>query len=549
MRGRGAGVASPMRDVEPDDRWIEVWERLAASAVDLGHGQGRAPLMGHLRTVEILRFLGAAAGEETSLMHLLGCAPCRARTAELAALDETPEEGSVPLALAKDDTARGQALTRVWEGIRKVQEWRATEGERDAAQADSLYDALISLPPKEREQAVNDELRFHSPGLARLLIAAGDQVRVSELARAATLAELALSIADHLELPWLAERSALRSSAWCLLGEARWRSGKEAETAFRQAQRQLEAEPLDAHARAVFCLRLALLRQEAERTDEALALLERAASLFEHLEDGLGLGETLAAVGRLRLDEGDAEGARTAFRRGLAALGPMAPIELVLDIRHGLALVEAELGRVAQANRVIEASRELYALLPAELDRLRAEAREAEIAELCGRNREAERIRRDAIERFREAGASYDALLVALDLARAYVEEERPSELDRLRAEIVPLAGSPAIPPRARAAFTLAFRIAARVGALAHVAGFLARCRYSPELPFPACSPTMIVLGWNHLSSESRLEVCQECGVAPEIAELSAEEIEPAVREQISWIYQCLTSVEITFEK
>ena len=504
----------------------------------------------HLKTEEILELLASEPEAERKLLHLLGCAPCRQRAAELAALDDTSEEHRQEPPHSEGAGLAAGGFGLLWARLGEVETRATAEVERDRAGAGALHGELMSLPVDQREQAIQDEPRLHSLGLARLLIAQGEEAAAADPPRAEALARLALAIGE-----WLGARrfgasavAEARADAWCLLGDARRRSGKDPELAFRAAARQLAAAPLESRARARLCYGLALLRRDQERTDEALALLARAVELCEQSDDRAGLGVARTAEGWLRLDEGDAEGALISFDLGLDAIGPAGHLAALLDVQHGLAVAAAELGRPAAAERAVAATRELADLLPSERERVLALAREAEVAEASGRDRQSERLRIEAIAQLRTIGAPYDAVLVALELARAYLHEERPDDVERLRAELAPLFTTEEINSHARLAIASAFA-ARRAGTFARVADFVARSRHNPELVFRPYREAIAMLTWDLLGTDLRREVCRETGVAPEVAERSAAEITVSLQETISSIYHELTGVEILFQE
>jgi len=504
----------------------------------------------HLATEEILQLLASEPEAEAKLLHLLGCPRCRQRAAELAALDDTREEPAQALALPVDAALAAGRFGSLWARIGEVETRAAAEVERDRGEAGALHGELMSLPADQREQAIRDEPRLHSLALARRLTAEGEEAAAADPPRAEALAQLAIAIGE-----WLAARrfgdsavAAARAEAWCLLGVARRRSGKDPELAFRAAARHLADRPLESRARARLCQGLALLRRDQERTDEALALLARAAELCEQSDDLPGFGAALSAEGWLRLDEGDAEGARIAFDRGLDALGAAGNLSALLDVQHGLAMANAELGQAIDARQAVAAGRELADLLPSERERVLALVREAEVAEACGRDRQAERIRAEAVARLRAIGAPYDAILVALELARAYREAERLEDVERLRSELAPLFTAKEIHPHARIAIASAFA-ARRAGTFSRAADFVARSRHNPELAFRSCREAIAVLTWDLLDTDLRREVCRETGVAPEVGELSSAAIEVSLQETITSIYRELTGVEILFQE
>jgi len=71
----------------------------------------------------------------------------------------------------------------------EVEAQAAAEVERDRASAGALRDELLSLPADRREQAIQDESRLHSLGLARLLVAEGEEAVPADPPHAEALAQ------------------------------------------------------------------------------------------------------------------------------------------------------------------------------------------------------------------------------------------------------------------------------------------------------------------------------------------------------------------------
>jgi tetratricopeptide (TPR) repeat protein len=131
--------------------------------------------------------------------------------------------------------------------------------------------------------------------------------------RATAFARLALFAAQSSPLPGRFKR-ALCAEAEALMGDGWRRQGKlhDAERAFSRAARHLE-EADDPGASANFCRLLADLRHDQRRIEEALALRERAASLFA------GVGQTDDQAQAL-LDKAASEMGRDKVARALSDL-------------------------------------------------------------------------------------------------------------------------------------------------------------------------------------------------------------------------------------
>jgi tetratricopeptide (TPR) repeat protein len=152
---------------------------------------------------------------------------------------------------------------------------------------------------------------------------------------------LALSIAEHLAEGQHASRSVgdLKTAAHCEVADVLRLQG---DLKAADAQLLLAAEHLrhsiDTIERATFCHLLARLRKDQGRSDEALALLERAASLYEDLGNLPAQAAALLEMGRLNLELLDPQHALAAFEAA-ATLGPQGlSADLVLQAVEGVAL-------------------------------------------------------------------------------------------------------------------------------------------------------------------------------------------------------------------
>jgi hypothetical protein len=126
-----------------------------------------------------------------------------------------------------------------------------------------------------------------SASLALLLLDKSAEVAASDPREAEHLARLVVGMVGeldvaHVPVTLLAE---LASHAWALVGDARRhrRDLSGADWAFQQAQTRLDLAT-DLVVNATFCRLLAELRREQGRTEEALALRERALALSAQVQ-------------------------------------------------------------------------------------------------------------------------------------------------------------------------------------------------------------------------------------------------------------------------
>ena len=156
-------------------------------------------------------------------------------------------------------------------------------------------------------------------------------------------------------------------------------------------------------------VRLAELRMRRGRTDEARELFERAGPSYGPAQLGLGL---------LALDEGDAAAAADAAERVLRSLSPASLLDRVpaLELLVRARMAMGDLAAAAEAcDRLDSAGRELGT--PYLIGR--ALLAVGEVAAARGDHDEARRCCEDAVDRFAQGSAPYDAALARLELARA----------------------------------------------------------------------------------------------------------------------------------
>ncbi len=461
------------------------------------------------------------------------------------------------LSLVDDETMPELTLPDLfWARVPPMIESRREEIERDRIAAGPLYDQLISHPPEERIEIVHSEPRFLSPGLVQLLLAAAEEVSEHNLERAEDLAQLALKIAQELPMRVGGEHTLaeLRTRIWCQMGDLRRMRGdfREASRAFRRAADPLAAEPLDSLGRAVLCTRLARLRKEQGRVDEALALYGRAAVLLEALEEFAELGTTLVEEAWLRYRELDPESALSVFQAALVLIdSKLRPLE-ALSARHGLALCCADLGRPAEAEEILAEAWQVVNRLSDPVTQLRHAWIDAQVAERSGDLGKATEVLRRVVGGLIAEGAAYDAALAALELARLYIELGSEEELERLRSEIAPLNALADRHPAAWEALSLALAHALRGDPgsdllLENVTRYLTRVRHDPHLNFHPWFKAPTEIHWDEIDPALRRQLCEQAGLEPELTGKPAAQIDELVQDQIARAFAVLTGLRVLF--
>lgn len=155
------------------------------------------------------------------------------------------------------------------------------EGGTPGGELRQLMNELLATQGHRRRDAVRQE-RFRNLLLAELLVAESERFEEACPDKARELAELARLVSDQ---PYpgslLARVDNILARSHCLQGNACRLSGDRdgAEQQFRQAVSALTGPP-NSIERAFYCQRLAYLREEQGKLDEATALLWRAAGIF-----------------------------------------------------------------------------------------------------------------------------------------------------------------------------------------------------------------------------------------------------------------------------
>jgi tetratricopeptide (TPR) repeat protein len=386
----------------------------------------------HPTDTDLASLFDAVSRLRGPFLHVTRCTRC----AELAAAtfafgDESPSpppNGRRPAADYDPAFRRTRAAVQTAARNLKVQ----------AEQADRLLAELLAAPSPDRPALLRATARFRSYPLAlRLLGEARSRTSQRE-----ELAGLAVLLLDWWERP-RQEVLDLRAEARTELADALRLSGhgEQAERQLVQAATDLR-QATDPLPRAAFCRAMGSMRCEQGRFDEAFALLDRAAELYEDAEHEQGQADSCVLAGSWALELGDP---RRAVARFAAAL---ALEQIALADRHkavrGLALALVMDGQAEQALEALGRWRGRFG--PETFEGLDLASLEGRIALRRGRPRLAKEALTGAFAGLLQLGHKEEARDAGVALLRAVVAlGSRPpaKQVQELAASLLPLATPP----------------------------------------------------------------------------------------------------------
>jgi|SRR5829696_1094409 len=192
--------------------------------------------------------------------------------------------------LLEEDGGGASALLEALDRVRSTLD-------RERSEAPALAAELLALPPEAREERLRRDSRFHTWGLAELLLARSAEP-AEDPAEAGRFAALALAGADALDRTRHATPVVedLKARAWAAAGEACLRGGDPAgaEEALRAAAGCLSQGTGDLLVEARLLEFEARVRRDQGRPGEAAALLKMAAARYREIGDVQLLERTLA---------------------------------------------------------------------------------------------------------------------------------------------------------------------------------------------------------------------------------------------------------------
>lgn len=504
--------------------------------------------MDHVETTAGLDLLAALEPPaRRAVRHFLRCGRCRL---QLVAAIETAEVALTPPVAP---AGRVVEFEPMWRRLAEKADRAAAERKEEQRQVAGLLAELQALGPDERLLRLEGEPRYWTLALAQALRQEAEQALEPVEARA--LAEQARAIAlrlpeDHYGRSAAIDQLAL---AWCAEAEARRRMGDDegTERALAQAEECLEDEPLDAPARAAFCLRLALLVGSRGQVDAALGLLGRAADLWEEHQEFGPLGETLTARGWICLAQEEPHLALPALQAAISLLEPTRSPHASLRARYGLALAYAVLGRQPEADAALERALTLLDELEVRDEAPGFRWLQAHVLERTGHLAEAVEVLSGLLQDLTAGGAHYDALLAGLELARCKALRGEGDAAGQALREANDRAERAGLAPPGRAAVAFVARFALplsdRPGLLPALVTFLLRARHRPDRRFTRGNPARAEYAWEDLDLRLRAKLCQQAGLSRGLAHPAAD-LDDYARELLSLTAEEIAKIRLTFE-
>lgn len=420
------------------------------------------PLERHV-DLETVRKFGAGElprGETFDIAwHLFLCPDCRARLRTAG-----PDAQSVYRRLFGDGGMRygvgsySTPVRRVAESLRRV----GVELEADRMGARQLVGRLLRHAPERRRLLVRERERYRTYSVADGLIDVCRATWWEDPAAAEELAELALWILDRLDRVHYPEDMVndLRAQAWAAIGNCRRIGSNLASvaSAFALAEgflRRGTGDPVD--AASFLDLRVSYLI-DLHRFEEADVALGRLLVVYRDAGDRHAEGRVLLKLAKLRREQGRLDEAIRTLERAKATVDLVREPHLELPLQRDLALFLAEAGRAEEAQALLPGIRVLARERATRPERLRVLRTEGVIYHRLGHLALAVEALEQARVGFLDLGLGYDAAFTTLELALAYVDAEQPERARELGREMTALFESRELHAEARAALAMVHR-------------------------------------------------------------------------------------------
>jgi len=375
---------------------------------------------------------GEASADETReiIRHLLvGCRPCGQHAEEARAL---PSASSLELSY---DT--------IFDRLENKLARHGLEVFAERSFAQELYAELLGHQAIEGLSQVHSTRRYASLALCELLLKKSRELALSEPERAQHATELAVAVAEQLDLnlygaPVVQDTRAI---AWAYFAETRRVHAdlRSAETSMKIAEGLLAQGSGDPLARAELLTLQASLRGYGGRFEEAINLLNRVGSIYRKLGEPHLLGRTLLKKGTVLGNAGHPDMAVRLIRRSMDLIDPAREPRLLVCATHNFIWFLNESDRAGQAAACLHGARRLYERAGdrRHLGRLRWLE-----GKLATRFPEAESALLEARDSLVREGLSYEAALAAMDLAVLYAKESKGTAMRRHADQMLPLFSS-----------------------------------------------------------------------------------------------------------
>jgi tetratricopeptide (TPR) repeat protein len=372
------------------------------------------------------------------LMHQ--CERCLEVAVEIGAEEGfVYQEGDFQSALFPEDAERyNHVFLRLLGSVDEVQ----LELARERLRGIGLWHALEKHEQDRRLAMIRQDPRMHTWGLYDRLLEKCREMGFRAPAYAIEIAHLALAVVETLDpARYGAARIAdFRAEALAALGNARRLASDfaGAESAFRYAREELSQGTGDLMEEAHLISLEASLLKDLGEFEQAVGVLDRAATIYRELNDPHLEGRTLLqqadAIGYVQPEK-----AIELAQDGLALIDPLREPRLEWCGRHTLALFLNDAGRPQEALAMLEITRPLYAQFQDPWTQTRLHWLEGKIARSLGDLVEAEETLKRLWFDLQDPAYAHELTLLSLDLAEVYVTRGKHEEALELVEEFGPL--------------------------------------------------------------------------------------------------------------
>ncbi|HWM90982.1 MAG TPA: helix-turn-helix transcriptional regulator [Thermoanaerobaculia bacterium] len=367
---------------------------------------------------------------------------------------------------------------------------RASSPER----VEALFQKLIGYPGAKQRLLIEASRAYRDPLLCLRLCRASEDAAPDDPSKALELAELALFMAQHIDLDEPAS-AGIRSrlEGWCtgFVGNAQRVIGSDlpgAERTFSHAWRLWDAgeDPAGLLSKAYLLDMEASLRRDQRLFPRALKLHEDALALAQPQE----VGVILLNQGFTLKESGDSEGALQSLDRAAQVIDGDRQTRLRFGLRFNQASTLCALTRAGEAVLLVQEVRGLAERLGNEIDLIKTLWLEANCATGLGHREEALAKLEQVRHAFESRKLPFDYALASLDLSLLYRKEGRFSEIKVLADEMLEIFKTQQVHREAIGAVIL-FKEAAEmeettIDLVRRLKDYLSKARNNPKLRFQA---------------------------------------------------------------
>ena len=348
-------------------------------------------------------------------------------------------------------------------------EWHAYESEKHAHTGASGYDSAFSLlshvlahqlprvalaeraaerdfrdlmrvPPELRARRIlRSYRRFRGAALAERLIAECRRCVTSRPREAHEFAFLAQLVTNQSSEPASRELSPLSMAE---MANATRAGGdlSEADKIFMRVRKlTLLGGVIDPAVSARIDSLEGSLRKDQRRFKEAEEILSRAQFLYEIVGESAQVGRVHVQQATVYFQMGSLTKALSVSKKALSLLTPEEDRFLYFFARRLIAIVLVDLDRLAEAIAILDMDEREHRTLNEPLYQIRYSWLRGRIAAARGDLAAAERLFVTTRGTFMQAGIGFDAAMVSLDLALAYLKNGQTAQTKRLAEQIKPL--------------------------------------------------------------------------------------------------------------